>query len=55
MSFLGLYVFHLDYSLASEKYYWISLKKSSSDIFKRKNNLGTEILNVTALFKSPSP
>jgi hypothetical protein len=30
------------------------LRKSKSDIFSRKNNLGTEILNVTALFKSPA-
>jgi hypothetical protein len=31
------------------------LRKFSSDIFSRKNNLGTEISNVTELFKSPAP
>jgi hypothetical protein len=30
------------------------LRKSLTDIFSRKNKLGTEISNVTALFKSPA-
>ena len=33
ISFLGLYRFHPDYRLASRKYYEISLRKSSFDMF----------------------